>query len=182
MRRVNAIVAACMLLTLGQSTYAASVFDIVAGSINPRALEAIEKAQRDTAKAIEKTAEENAAKTTAPVDAKAKVVLLQSSTDGVLGQLRTVPLEKLYGLKVAPDICTLGLVNCGILESNGVRPFVDLEIDRRKATFEVEDKNRSFWVSVASLAISVLAVVISILAFRKESAPKPPPPRKKRAA
>jgi hypothetical protein len=127
---------------------------------------ALDKATHDTQKTIEEGAHD-AGKNTEKGSQEAaklieKAVIAQGSTDSVLGQLARLPLDKLYGLKVSPDICASTVVSCESLDSDRVSQFVDVEIDRRKAAVDYEDKRRSFFISLGSLVISCGAFAVSV--------------------
>jgi hypothetical protein len=119
---------------------------------------AIEKASQDVGKAIEKAGHE----------------IEKTSMDIVLAQLASLPLDRLYALKVWPDVCAADIVKCGPLPSDRVRTFVDVELDRRKAALDYRDKRNAFLVSIGSLIISGCALLISgFVAFRTPPAQKP---------
>jgi hypothetical protein len=121
----------------------------------------IEKAAQDTGKTLEKATED-----TAP--ALLQKVMAARSTDGVLTQLMKLPLDKLYALKVSPDICASGTITCEVLTNDKVRPLLDVELDRRKAALDFEDKSRSFLVSVGSLIVSFCAFGLSVFGLMRK--------------
>jgi hypothetical protein len=136
---------------------------------------AVEKAAQDTGKTIDKGVQDTGqAVEKATQDAQRVLmekVLAQRSTESILSQLAKLPLDKLYSLKVSPDICGSGTVNCEVLPNDRVRQFVDVEIDRRKAALDVEDKSRSFFISLGSLVVSCFAFglgVVGLVRTRKE--------------
>jgi hypothetical protein len=122
----------------------------------------IEKAVQDTGKTLEKAAED--------IGVKVERVLAARSTDSVLTQLTKLPLEKLYALKVSPDICASGTISCEVLSNDKVRPLLDVEIDRRKAVLDSEDKSRAFLISLGSLVVSCCAFGLSAFGLIRKPA------------
>jgi hypothetical protein len=99
-----------------------------------------------------------------------KSVQDKASASDVLGQLAALPLDELYTLKAWPNLCDADMVRCGVLTADRVRPFVDMELDRRKAELDYRDKQNSFFLSLGSLVISGCALLVSgFAAFRKPS-------------
>ena len=93
-------------------------------------------------------------------------------------QLKSPSPDQLYVLKMMPDICVVHTLQCGNLKSNEVKPFVDIELDCRKAAAGVKevvaaaaDRNRTFWISFTSLIVSVSAFGLSMFStFRQRKA------------
>jgi hypothetical protein len=128
---------------------------------------AIDKAAQDTGKTIEKGAQDAGKASEALYNEK-------KSMDSVLFQLARLPLDRLYALKVWPDLCTADIVDCGSLPGDRVKPFIDVELDRRKATLDYQDKRNAFLVSIGSLIVSGCALLISgFVALRKPPLQKP---------
>jgi hypothetical protein len=94
----------------------------------------------------------------------------QQEVQKVANQLRKLSLEQLYLLKIS-DVCKVGIVQCGDLEPDRVKSFVDVELDCRKAvagvaerTATAMDRRRTFVISVIGLIVSILAFVFSVYA------------------
>jgi hypothetical protein len=137
---------------------------------------AVEKAVQDTGKAAQKAADD-AAKASQQAGQQVRAELIEKAlaaqaTEKVLAHLKTLSLDTLYALKVSPDICAAGTVNCEVLPNERVRQLLDVELDRRKAALDYEDKNRSFLISSGSLIVSFCAFGLSVFGlFRNRGAP-----------
>jgi hypothetical protein len=92
---------------------------------------------------------------------------LDENTRNVIKQLTVFPLEKLYMLKMS-DTCEVAGFTCGSFKAEKVIPLIDIEIDRRKAIMDAADKQRSFYLSLGSLAISFCALGLSIFGLFKK--------------
>lgn len=141
-------------------------FNNAIGRATQDAAKTIQKAQEDAAKAAQQAATE-----------KAKAELLEKvqvarSTSSIIERLKSLSLDTLYALKVSPDICGSGIINCEVLTNDKVRPLLDIELDRRKAALDFEDKTRNFYVSLGSLIVSLCAFGVSIFgAIRSKKGP-----------
>ena len=89
-------------------------------------------------------------------------------------KLKNLSIDKLYHLKLT-DACVTGIVQCGNLTSEQLQRLVSVELDRRKANADAandeaaaQDRSRTFYVSLGSLVISLLALLVSVFPmFRK---------------
>jgi hypothetical protein len=91
---------------------------------------------------------------------------IDENTRSVVKQLVVFPMEKLYFLKMS-DTCEVAGFTCGKFDADRVRPLIDIELDRRKAMMDAADKQRSFYLSLGSLAVSFCALGLSVFGLFK---------------
>ena len=116
------------------------------------------KYEQSIDKAFEAAAKSTSSKAASPVNT-------QAALDAISHDLDKLSDEHLYFLKASSDVCTTPqYLNCRGLSSATVRPFVEMTLDKRRATLTRIDFSRTFYLSSGSLVVSVVSLLISGLA------------------
>jgi hypothetical protein len=87
----------------------------------------------------------------------------------IFDEIDRKPEEQLYLLKAAIDPCSMpDLLNCRGLPGSTIKPAVDVALDHRRAVETRKDTDRSFYLSLVGIGMSILSFLGSFVALMRK--------------